>query len=891
MTVPPHDNSQSLPVTATGESRTMTSRSRGCARWSSRRRLPIIVRGFAALCVSFASMLTVTDAASASDISDEGKQAAIAAAQPSTDDSPPTPSSTSPSAPDSADDSDTVHDGHDLSRDTTPPPTDDTDSPSSEDDNEPSSSSESSDVTDDDHAGSKSDETPVSPLSDTYSPLNDLSTCPAAGQEPYRVTAHPGLVGWGWKPNRTVFLADFDRRGASDAALIDDTGKLHLYLRSGDTFRERITLGPGWLTIPTVLSGVDFTGDGWNDLITITTDGTLWVYPGTGRGVSGPRRIGHGWQQFDSVTAIPHGPNRQVAFIATSGTATTIYPTDGHGGFLPPVAGAIPCGGQATIAGPVREGYSSLVRINGASVELLATSDGVRFSSAGILTGIDVADATLLGVNSEATDMKFTIDVVSSTGDFSTYSASRPPREVTLVANTSHIAVSRATTGRGFPHSGLYYLGDFTGDGVTNYAIVRPDGALMMYQLDHIYRIYSMRQIGQGWGGFVEIHTGVDFDGNSTMDIVARTRSGTLILYPGNGAGGFAAPRQIGNGWSSYSTMRLISRGPNGAPAIYGVDADDTVWLYKTNGRGRFTSRSWIDMPANVLAATSVVDDWNRDGRSDLLYRSEDGELYLMPQDRWGAFPRAEKIGYGFTRDYSPLLPGPSTASRNTVVTVSSDRQLLVYPYRRAGVPDVFGYAPRVQVSGSWLTHPMTWAGQPDDSTCGPTSMYMVLNYLGPWRSRYDGQALSVWALRGRAYANVGGGWSGGTSWEDRSLSVGLNRWRGTNDYRQQSFPSGAAFDSAVRQSFVTGRPVLVDTVENYGGPHYNGHSNGFSSHIIVAYRYNTANGTVGFLDPGGPGSAISGYSASRAFDYSNASRFAVNFLGNYGGGGHGMVY
>ena len=167
--------------------------------------------------------------------------------------------------------------------------------------------------------------------------------------------------------------------------------------------------------------------------------------------------------------------------------------------------------------------------------------------------------------------------------------------------------------------------------------------------------------------------------------------------------------------------------------------------------------------------------------------------------------------------------------------------------------------------------------------------MYMTLRYLGAGNSRYDGKPLTVWNLAGRSYANVGSGYTGGTSWEGKRLSIGLNRWRGTNDYSQWSFPSGRDFDAKVKNSFYTGRPVLVDTIENYGGPHYNGHV-GTTSHIIVAYRYHS-NGTVGFVDPGGPGSAISGYSANRYFDYNNAVRFGNNFLGNYGGGGHGMVY
>ena len=168
--------------------------------------------------------------------------------------------------------------------------------------------------------------------------------------------------------------------------------------------------------------------------------------------------------------------------------------------------------------------------------------------------------------------------------------------------------------------------------------------------------------------------------------------------------------------------------------------------------------------------------------------------------------------------------------------------------------------------------------------------MKMVLAYKDAWRSRAGGEKLSVNVLRGPKYANTGTGYSGGTSWEEHRLSFGLNKWLGRPVYRQKAFPTPAAFDQAVRNSFVTGNPVLVDTIENWRGPHYNGHV-GLSSHIIVAYQYNKADGTVGFRDPAGPGSAIPRYGKSASFDYNNARKFATNFLGNYGGGGHGMVY
>lgn len=193
--------------------------------------------------------------------------------------------------------------------------------------------------------------------------------------------------------------------------------------------------------------------------------------------------------------------------------------------------------------------------------------------------------------------------------------------------------------------------------------------------------------------------------------------------------------------------------------------------------------------------------------------------------------------------------------------------------------------APGVVQQGTWLIHPMGWIGQPNGLTCGPTSMMMNLRYLGAERSALDGQLLSVWALSGPNYGHIGSGYSGGVAWGN--MPVAMNRWMGKNIYRDQIFPTGAQFDQAVRNSFYTGRPVLVDTIETSRGPHYNGHR-GWSSHILVAYRYNTADGTVGFMDPG---ASLRGYSRSATFDYYNAAMFAQNFLGNYGGGGHGMVF
>lgn len=44
-----------------------------------------------------------------------------------------------------------------------------------------------------------------------------------------------------------------------------------------------------------------------------------------------------------------------------------------------------------------------------------------------------------------------------------------------------------------------------------------------------------------------------DWDGDNKPDLLARTTTGNLYLYPGNGTGGFKAPRKVGHGWNVFS--------------------------------------------------------------------------------------------------------------------------------------------------------------------------------------------------------------------------------------------------------------------------------------------------------------------------------------------------
>lgn len=715
-------------------------------------------------------------------------------------------------------------------------------------------------------------------------------------------------------------VGNWDVSGLADVARVESNGDLTLFPHtSSAVYGKGQRIGVGWNVMRAILGGADFNGDGHTDVVAINRNHEMFLYQGTGGGFGNVRKIGTGWHIFDQVLMLERGPGGQPAIYGVGSGGDYVYTTNGRGSWTGRSVATVPDLSDA-IAGPDLwgSGYSTIIVKEAArSLAVYSTSNGVDFyRRARITPGNDVSLLINAGIINST---QAHIDVVmrdGSTVSFVVASADRgavapPPSQPSapempaLWSGASFGSVTQA--GTGWPHSNVYSMGDFDGDGHNDAAIMWNDGRLVLYPSYSQGKSFgSTRQIGVGWNALKDFHTGIDFDGDTRPDIVARMYDGDLRLYPGNGRGGFEAVRRIGTGWSGFDSIKVVRQGPGGKPAVVAVSGD-TIRVYSTDGRGNFhaghsaySGHSWVN-------SAVASDDWNNDGLSDLIYRAHDGMLYVALQNSQGfSSPLNARIGNGWN-GFTALIPAYFSAGVKSLWVVALDGKLKVYSWNsRLGAgsftspqrvipstparPAAHTIVNRSYQDGPWLKHPIQWKGQPDDESCGPTSMWMVLNYLGAQRSAYDGKALDVWTLKGRDYANVGTGWSGGTSWEEKRLSVGMNRWLGQNAYSQWSFPNGWDFRVKVIDSFKTGRPVVVDTIENYGGPHYNGHV-GTSSHIVVVNEYHSTNGSIGFIDPGGPGSAISGYSAQRTFRYPSAIDFGNNFLGNYGGGGHGMVY
>ena len=142
----------------------------------------------------------------------------------------------------------------------------------------------------------------------------------------------------------------------------------------------------------------------------------------------------------------------------------------------------------------------------------------------------------------------------------------------------------------------------------------------------------------------------------------------------------------------------------------------------------------------------------------------------------------------------------------------------------------------------------VTWAGQPNNYFCGPTSGWMILNAIGAHQSA-QGTPLSIDAVASRDYMNTVS--YGYTSFHDRRFEYGMNHWLGRNAYTTIHTPSVDQVRDSVKASFSKRLPTAVDAQERRGGPHYNGHPNSTFSHIMVVTSYDPNTDSMRLADPG----------------------------------------
>ena len=230
---------------------------------------------------------------------------------------------------------------------------------------------------------------------------------------------------------------------------------------------------------------------------------------------------------------------------------------------------------------------------------------------------------------------------------------------------------------------------DFSGDGPADVLAVHPDGRLLMYRTDGAggWVPNVPDALGGGWGSFTAFLAPGDFSGDGKPDVLVRDGDGRLLMYRGDGAGGWAegARQTVGSGWSGFTA--LLAPGDfsgDGKPDILARDSNGALFMYRGDGDG-----GWLTGTAEKIGSgwgpfTSILGggDFSGDGKPDVLAVNGDGALLLYRGNGAGAWltGTAEPVGSGWG-GFTALAAGGdfSGDGKADVLARRSDGTLLLY--------------------------------------------------------------------------------------------------------------------------------------------------------------------------------------------------------------------
>ncbi|WP_405531182.1 FG-GAP-like repeat-containing protein [Streptomyces avidinii] len=198
--------------------------------------------------------------------------------------------------------------------------------------------------------------------------------------------------------------------------------------------------------------------------------------------------------------------------------------------------------------------------------------------------------------------------------------------------------------------SGSQNRPDYNGDGYTDVAARDANGDLWIYSGTGgtgTSTLGSRYFAGNGfWRDYwTNIYT-ADFNNDGYSDIVARTHVGELYLFPGTGRTGtdsFSNRILIGTGWNMYADLGFGDMNADGRTDLIARGSDGNLWVHPHKGgtgtealgtRVFIGDGWWTDGWRNIRFA-----DLDKDHKVDILGQTNDGNLYIYANTSSGDGP------------------------------------------------------------------------------------------------------------------------------------------------------------------------------------------------------------------------------------------------------------
>jgi surface antigen len=202
-------------------------------------------------------------------------------------------------------------------------------------------------------------------------------------------------LGSGWAGFRTAFAAgDFSGDGFADVMALTTTGDLYLYRGdgAGRFLPGRKKIATGWTSMRSAFSPGDFSGDGFPDVLGVLNDGRIRLYTGNGTGgwTGASKVVASGFTTPRRVTSVGDfdGDGLADMIVIWPGGTMKLYPGNGMKGWLNSAgidigtgwAGTTAIAGRGDVTG---DGHADLFVVRSGTILSLHAGDGALFAAGG----------------------------------------------------------------------------------------------------------------------------------------------------------------------------------------------------------------------------------------------------------------------------------------------------------------------------------------------------------------------------------------------------------------------------------------------------------------------------------------------------------------------------
>lgn len=214
-----------------------------------------------------------------------------------------------------------------------------------------------------------------------------------------------------------------------------------------------------------------------------------------------------------------------------------------------------------------------------------------------------------------------------------------------------------------------------------------------------------------GWNDVLDLLGTGDLDGDSKADLLTRRRDNSLLLYAGTGMNeaGYKPAVNIGkSSWNNFTIVESVQDfNGDGRPDLLAVAKSGALWFYASTGDNGYATGRQIGSGWQVYTKLVGTGDINGDGKSDLLAVRPDGTLWFyagtgdLSAGREGYSP-ARKVGSGWNV-YSRLVATHDLDGdgRNDLAGIRPDGSLWFYHGTGRVSSTDEGYAPAVKIGRS----------------------------------------------------------------------------------------------------------------------------------------------------------------------------------------------